>query len=169
MAFREVQFMDLDNNLVKTLSEDWWLITAEQEGRANTMPASWGFFGFMWKKPIAACVIRKDRLTYSMVDGSDTFSLTFYDPADHDKLVYCDHNSGRDVDKIKECGFTLLHEEETPYFGEAQVVFICRKVAKHTLGAADFIDPQIAPAFYKADNFHDMFYGEITKVLIREQ
>ena len=64
------------------------LITAEKDGKANTMTAGWGGLGVMWGKDVAFIVIRESRFTKEFVDGSEHFSLTFFGEGYKKELGY---------------------------------------------------------------------------------
>ncbi len=44
--------------------------------KVNTMTIGWGNIGFIWNKPIMMVPVRYSRYTYSMIDGSDTFTVS---------------------------------------------------------------------------------------------
>lgn len=46
--FKKINVDDLKESAFKLIGKDWMLITAEKEGKVNTMTASWGGFGVMW-------------------------------------------------------------------------------------------------------------------------
>ncbi len=120
---------NFDFSVFRLIGKDWMLITAEKEGRVNTMTASWGGFGVIWARNAAYIFVRKSRYTKEFLDGSDTFSLTFFDHQKYAKeLMYLGTVSGRDEDKITKAGLTVSHIDSTPYFNEASTVMICRKV-----------------------------------------
>ena len=58
------------------IGKEWLLVTAEQEGKVNTMTASWGGVGIMWNKPVVYIFLRPQRYTKELVDRADTFSLS---------------------------------------------------------------------------------------------
>ena len=45
MSFKQVKIEDLQLNPWQTIGQDWLLVTAGDEQRANTMTASWGGLG----------------------------------------------------------------------------------------------------------------------------
>ena len=59
-------------------------------------------------------------------------------------------------------------DEKAPYFKEAKLVLVCRKVAKGEFKPEQFIDKSIIPAQYPQNDFHYIYYGAIEKVLINE-
>ena len=69
--FKKINACDVEENLIKMLSRQWMLITAKNEGKVNTMTASWGVFGEMWAKDISAIVVRPSRYTYNFIENSD--------------------------------------------------------------------------------------------------
>lgn len=50
MAFHEIKPIELNENTFKLFAKDWFLMTAEKEGKVNTMTVGWGGFGVLWKK-----------------------------------------------------------------------------------------------------------------------
>ncbi len=75
--FKEILAEEIKNNPFGLIGKDWTLITAENEGKVNTMTASWGGLGVMWGKDVAFVVIRPQRYTKEFIDNTDKFSLTF--------------------------------------------------------------------------------------------
>ena len=96
------------------IGDQWMLITAGTPEHCNTMTASWGGVGVMWAEPSATCYIRPQRYTKEFVDNSDYFTLCFFDESYRKALNLCGSTSGRDVDKIKECGFTVQGQATPP-------------------------------------------------------
>lgn len=169
--FKVIKASDLKDNPFTLFDKDWTLITAEKEGKANTMTASWGTIGRLWNKDVAFCFIRQSRYTKEFVDGSDTFSLSFFNHKLYaKKLGYLGTISGRDEDKIANAGLTVLHDGKTPYFAQARLVLICQKAAKVPLTEDTFIDPDIKKDWYSQEdenNYHDIYIGRILKVLVK--
>lgn len=164
------QFVETDPkaltlNTFSAIDDEWMLIAAEKSGRANAMTASWGGMGILWGKPVAYIFVRQSRFTKELIDGSDTFSLTFYDTPKYRKMLgYMGRVSGRDEDKIAGAGLTLCHEGDVPYFEEAKLVVICKKLSRHYIGPEGFLSDEIQKC-YPTPDYHDMYVGEITKVL----
>lgn len=149
------------------IGKDWLLITAEKDGKANTMTASWGGVGILWNKPVAYVFIRPQRYTKEFVDSNARLSLSVPGGAFRKQLNYLGKVSGRDEPKIENAGLTLRTEDGVPFFDEAQTVLLCRKMYKQDLDGRCFIDAAISPAMYAEKDFHTMYVCEIEKVLIR--
>lgn len=42
---------EITTNPFRLIGKEWMLVTAEMNGKANTMTASWGGVGVLWNKP----------------------------------------------------------------------------------------------------------------------
>ena len=169
-TFRSVAPATLPDNFFSRIGEDWMLITAaNSKGEVNTMTASWGCAGILWNKPVAICFIRPQRHTFSIVEDTDTLTLSFFPAGEYrDALRYCGTKSGREVDKFAATGLTVAHTEGcTPYPAEANLVLVCRKMYADDLKEGCFIDPDMLK-HYPTKDFHRFYICEITEVLVKE-
>ena len=151
------------------IGKDWMLITAEADGVANTMTASWGCFGVLWNKPVAVCFIRPSRHTYGLVEKATHLSLSFFDSEDYRAaLRYCGTHSGREGDKLSAAGLTLAHTDDgVPLLREAALVLCCRKLYVDDLKADAFLDPALLPANYPSGDLHRVYVCEIESAWTR--
>ncbi len=163
--FKRVNPCDIEENLIKMVSKQWMLITAKNGEKVNTMTASWGGFGEMWYKDVSAIVVRHSRYTYEFLENSDYYTLSFLEEEYRDKLTYCGRNSGRTVDKIRECNFTLKSDENISYFDEAKYVFVCKKLYSLDVDMEGFESSEFAEQMYPDKDIHKMYVGEILYVL----
>jgi flavin reductase (DIM6/NTAB) family NADH-FMN oxidoreductase RutF len=150
---------------VTMIGKEWMLISAGSEEKYNMMTASWGGIGVMWSKNVTNIVLRPQRYTLEFVDRSDYYALSFFGDNYRSALNYCGAHSGRDVDKEKETGLTPVFDAEAPYFAEARLVLICRKLYKQRITPDGFFDPALATQNYPEEDYHDYIIGEIVKVL----
>lgn len=150
----------------RLIGKDWMLVTAEWGGKVNTMTASWGGLGVMWGKNVAFIVIRPQRYTKEFVDAADTLSLSFYGEEYRDRLAYLGKVSGRDEDKITKAGLTLLREQGTPYFAEAKLTLLCKKLFAQPYLPQSFLDGEIAPKWYPEADYHTLYIAEVTEALV---
>ena len=60
------------------IGKQWMLVTAEKSGAVNTMTASWGGLGVLWRKNVAYIFIRPQRYTKEFIDAGERFTLSFY-------------------------------------------------------------------------------------------
>lgn len=168
--FKEITPEQFEHSPFKLLDKDWMLVTAEKDGKVNTMTASWGGFGVMWHKNVAFVVLRPQRYTKEFVDQAATFSLSFFDQSYKKQLGYLGSVSGRDADKIKESGLSVLKAEQdgTPYFDEASMVLFCKKLYAQEYKPECFIEQGLSEEFYPNRDYHTLYIAEITKILVAE-
>ncbi len=166
-TLKEIQPKDMRSNPFKLIGDDWMLIGAGDEKKANAMTASWGGLGVMWNKKVAYVVIRPQRFTKEFVDANDTFSLSFFPKKYKKTLSYFGSVSGRDEDKIANSDITLSFDDGTPYFKEAKLVLFCRKLMQQDFEPGNMLDEKINESFYPSSDHHTMYIAEIEKVLAR--
>lgn len=149
------------------VGSDWMLITAEKDKKVNTMTASWGGMGVMWKKNVAFVVIRPQRFTKEFIDHASGFSLSFFEESFRDKLAYLGKVSGRNEDKITQSGLTVTHMHGIPCFQEAKLVFICHKLYAQPMDSQFFIDHTLDKQWYPNSDHHTLYVAEIKQVLVK--
>lgn len=163
--FEKIDPKALDQNVFSLIGDQWMLITAGNQDQCNTMTASWGGLGVLWGKPVATVYIRPQRYTLEFVEREDTFTLCFFGEQYRKALALCGSKSGRDVDKVKECGFTVATAEGAPYFEEADLVLVCKKAYWQDMDPTHFLDGEIDSKWYPGKDYHRIFIGEIVEVL----
>lgn len=166
----------LTDNAFKMIGKDWMLITActkkyDSEGniitgRPNTMTASWGGVGVLWNKNVATVYIRPSRYTKEIIDQTDTFSLSILPEKFKTALDYCGSHSGRDEDKFQKTKLEVQYMNGTPWIGQSRLVIFCQKLYAQEFDPYCFADEKLCKQNYRKDDFHTMYIGEITKVMV---
>jgi flavin reductase (DIM6/NTAB) family NADH-FMN oxidoreductase RutF len=84
-----------------------------------------------------------------------------------DILNHCGSHSGKDVDKVKECGLIPIHNETgCVYFEQAKLVLLCEKIYFSDIDPAHFIEKSIHRN-YPDHDYHRMYIGKVQKCLIK--
>ncbi len=167
-AWKEVSPEQWTENAFTLIGKEWMLVAAEKDGRVNAMTAGWGGLGILWGKKVAFIFIRPQRFTKEFVDAADTLSLTFFGPEYREMLGYMGRVSGRQEDKIQHEGLTVLHQGETPYFDEARLALIGRKIYVQDMKPECILDPKDDAQWYEEKDYHTMYVVELEKVLEAE-
>ena len=166
-GYKRIDPAKIPGNIIKTLTEDWMLITASADGQYNPMTASWGGLGHLYNRPVAFCFISPSRHTYSLMENGDTYTLTFYTEAYREALNYCGSHSGRDGDKAKAAGLTPI---ATPSggtaFSEAWMIIECRKLVAQPLQQGAIHDAALRHE-WDGKKMHQMYIGEIINVWVK--
>jgi len=163
--FKEIKPELIKRNPFQAIGKEWMLIAAGNKDKQNAMTASWGGLGVMFGKNVAFVVVRPQRYTKVFMDNEETFSLSFFDKEYRNVLNYFGTVSGRDENKIAKSGLTLSYHGETPYFGEANLVLICKKLFVQPFDNNAIINDKIGSTWYPHKDYHTLYIAEITNVL----
>lgn len=165
---KEIKLELFEENAFNMIGKDWLLITAEKDGKVNTMTASWGALGIMWNKKVAYIFVRPQRYTKEFIDASDKLSLSVLPNSFRKDLGYLGTVSGRDEDKISKTNLTLTSYDGIPGFEESRLTIICKKLFAQELTEDSFIEKDIIDQWYPEKDYHIMYVVEIEKILENE-
>ena len=170
---KEISVQELQLNPMTLIAKRWMLITAGTEARGyNTMTASWGHLGSIWGHggglPTSVIYVRPQRYTKQFVDREELYTLCFFPEEYHQVLALLGTRSGRDGDKVAAAGLTPVFGEGYTYFAEAELVLVCRKLYRAPILEEGFLDREVLEDCYPQRDFHDMYVGEIRRVLVRD-
>lgn len=169
-GFKQHDLFSLSENIFTLLDKDWMLITAGNNKDFNTMTASWGGFGILWRKPVATIYVRPQRFTYQFVEREEVFSLSFFGKGYRKALNICGTKSGRDCDKVSEAGITpVLTPGNSIAFQEARIILECKKLYADNIEPQLFIDGSIDGSIYPTKDYHRFYIAEITGCWLAER
>ena len=176
---KEIPVESLQLNPMMQIGHEWMLLTAgSAENSYNTMTVAWGHLGVIWNRPgnkrpchylpTVAAYVRPQRYTKEFMDREEPFTLSVLDESQRPALTYLGSHSGRDGDKVAAAGLTPVFEDGVTYFQEARLVYVCRKLYHQPLHEEGFCDPSLVEYNYPQKDFHEMYIGEIVKVLQKD-
>lgn len=174
---KEVSAKEYIPNPFTAFSDDWMALTAGNEKDGfNSMTIAWGHFGSLWERgthtnrlSTVVCYVRPGHYTKAFMDNEEYFTLSCFDKDYKKALVYLGTHSGRDEDKVKPAGLTPVFAEGITYFAEAKVVYVCRKLYHAPIQKEGFADKKLIDFNYPNQDFHEMYVGEIVKMLVRTE
>lgn len=169
----EISIEDINLNPFTDFGVEWMALAAgNAKDSYNAMTIAWGHFGSLWERgnhanrlPTAICYVRPSRYTKEFMDKEPYFSFSCFNSKYHKNLGYLGSHSGRDGDKIKAAKLTPQFAYNTVYFSEAKTVYICRKLYHAPLIESGFAEKELIDFNYPARDFHEMYVGEIIKIL----
>lgn len=160
--YRLLSAEQFSENPFSLIGNEWMLVSAAKpDGKINCMTASWGGFGVLWHKNVCFVFIRPSRYTYEFAEEADSISLSFFGANYRSQLSLCGTKSGRDLDKIKECGFHVSLEDGVPVFEEARLTVKAKKLYAAPFEEQYFIDKSCID---DAGNLHKMYVCEIEAI-----
>jgi hypothetical protein len=167
--FQKIAPQDFSAKPIAMIAKDWILLNAAKpDGSTNCMTVSWGGIGEIWGKPVAFLFIRPQRYTHEFTEAGNVFTLSWFAESMREKLAFCGAKSGRNVDKVKECGLTPLDDGDgAQYFAEATRVMKLKKLYSDAICPEGTADAELFEFHYPAKDYHTVYICEITEILER--
>lgn len=141
------------------------VLCAGDREKSNAMAIGWGDLGTLWNQPIVTVYVAPGRYTYEFMERAEYFTVMTFD--DQKVLRIMGTKSGRDMDKAKECGLTILYTENgTPYYAEATSVIECKIMYSAPIDPARFKD-EVPKRFYAnfKPGIHTAYIGKVVGTL----
>lgn len=153
------------------------LLTTKSGNFVNTMTIGWGKIGIEWNRPVFIAYVRESRYTKALLEESGEFTVNIpVNEAESGILAYCGRNSGRDTNKIKDLGLTLVESDTVSVPGILQLPLTleCKVIyqQKQDLSA---LPQNIIERFYpEVDesgfrDYHIAYYGEILNACLLDE
>ncbi|WP_312280330.1 flavin reductase [Oscillibacter sp.] len=164
MRLKSVNPKELSIEALRLFTGRMPLLTAGDKTACNTMTIGWGGLGSFWNRPACTVYVRHSRYTFQFMESNDYFTVSILPKERKDALTLCGTRSGRDTDKIADCGFTLCYGAgDAPFFDEAELVLVCRKLYAQDMTSEFVIDSGAAASFYPEGDWHRMYIGEVVE------
>ena len=159
---------NLERGMESLRTQGAFLIVRSGE-KIDTMTIGWGNVGYVWNRPIFTVMVRKSRYTHELIENSDNFTVSI--PLNKNlksALTVCGSESGRDIDKFKECNLTLENSKkvDTPIISECELHYECKIVYKQEMNS-ELLSNDIVESSYKDGDYHTLYYGEIVETYIK--
>ncbi len=171
MSLRPVDIKTAVSELLPAFGTENALLTAGTADRCNTMTIGWCQAGRLWNLPVCTVYVRPERYTWQFTEDSDYFTVSVLSPERKSAMALCGTKSGRDLDKIKECGLTVrTGAGGAPFFEEAEKVLVCRKLYVQDMDPAAVLpagEEKILPFYGAKGGWHRIYTGEIVEAYSR--
>lgn len=157
---------EFNTDIFKLFDDQWALVTAGTPADYNTMTISWGSLGTIWGnrnqgRQIATIYIKPSRYTFTYLETSDYFTISFFPENARRDLAYLGSHSGRDEDKIAATSLTPVEKSHgTMGFKEATLTLVCHKLYSDGL-KKESIPADVVQAYYDGEEPHHFYIGEI--------
>lgn len=147
--------------LVETLPGGCFLVTGKEE--PNVMTVGWATTGIMWGKQVMMIPVRLSRYSHEKLEEYPEFTVCIPPTGEKKKeLGVCGSKSGRDMDKAKELGLSLVpaREVSVPVIEGSQAVYECRIMYKLEMCEAH-MQRDVIERFYPQGDLHTLYFAEI--------
>jgi flavin reductase (DIM6/NTAB) family NADH-FMN oxidoreductase RutF len=167
MSFSEIRLAELDLNPF-TKIEEWALLTVGDKQEFNMMTITGLMMGQLWIKKTLEVYVHPARYSYPIINKGNYFTVSFFPEPRCKPLAIAGKLHGNQCDKTRETGLTPQFDQNGVYFGEADIVFICRKIYHTDVEESLFDSKDVFKGYYRDNTvFHRIFIGEIERVLKR--
>jgi len=160
---RKIGTFDAVQETMDQIGGNGALLVSGRQG--NPMTIGWGTMGIIWRMPVFVVLVRPSRFTFGLMEDCGEFTVNVPTGALADQVAVCGSRSGRDIDKIRECGFTLGKAEavSVPFLEECPVHYECRVIHRNDVSNAN-LDAEIVRSHYPSGDFHRVYFGEVLGV-----
>ena len=136
-------------------------LTVKAGSELNTMAIGWATIGFVWQKPIFMVAVRDSRHTYELIEKAKDFTVSIPTGNQHEAVMFCGTKSGRDYNKFKECGLTLIDGQSvvSPIINIPGIHLECRIVYKTAMDPSFMVED--FGKLYPEKDYHTLYFGEI--------
>ena len=164
MKLHPADFKTLRPEVFRVFGTQNALLTAGDRDVCNTMTIGWCQLGRLWSIPVCTVYVRPERYTYAFMESHDYFTVSVLPLSDRQTAQVCGTKSGRDIDKIKECGLTLRRGAgDAPFFDEAEWVLVCRKLYAQDLDESCVLDERVLHHYGAKGGWHRAYTGEVVE------
>lgn len=164
--FKQIELKDIDILSYLSPEEENFVIVSGDEKHHNAMVTNQISFGRMRDKDIATIYLGKDFYSRGYIEKKGRFSINLLPQSDDSKVILdkLANLSGKNTDKIKETGLTLI-TDKTSKIEEAEYVLTCRVIYRSHLEKDAFFKKykKYAKEEYK-EGFDYAYVAEIKKV-----
>ena len=171
MTKQKIKVTDCADTITKALKNGVFL-TSGAGDKVNTMVIGWGHIGVIWSRPVFVAYVRGCRYTSELLDANPEFTVNVpLNGFEKKTFLTCGTKSGRDMDKIKECGLTLVPADEisVPAIKEFPLTLECRVIYREEQDASR-LPEEIREKFYSIEpSEHIAYFGEIKAAYVIEE
>ena len=169
-----IDAFDYAQTIIKALPQGILLNT--NGDKFNSMVIGWGHLGVIWGRETFTVYVRQSRYTKLQLDQTREYTISAPLEGGLSREVFriCGSESGRDMDKARAAGLTLMEAEtlHTPGIKEAPLTLEC-KVLYQQDQALGSMPEEMQRRFYgrgpEKGDFHTAYIGEIVNAyIIRE-
>ena len=173
---QQVEAFDYAGHICKAMKKGILLTTKAGEN-VNPMTIGWGKIGIEWNRPVFIAYVRETRYTKQLLEESGEFTVNIpYGEVDPKILSYWGTKSGRDTDKFRDLGLTLVESDvvQAPGIAQLPLTLECKIIYKQQQDLTK-VPPEILDRFYPAldetgfRDYHIAYYGEIVNAYLIQE
>lgn len=171
--FKQISPEEIWDDVFTLVGKIFPVITAGDKDHYNSMTASWGGLGILFKKPTTWSIFQSDRYTLELIKKHQTYTMSYFPDQYKKQVMFLWSKSGKDSDKMKEVELTSI---QTPSgnisFTEARLIVECQLTQITTPHSDDFYSQEakdyVNEMYKDVVNYRKFVFGEITNVWVKK-
>jgi len=171
--FKQISPEEMNDNVFTLTGKIFPVITAGNAEHYNSMTASGGGMGLLFRKPTTCCLLRTDRYTLELIQQEQTYTMSYFPDEYKKQVLFLGSKSGRCSEKMKEVELTSI---QTPSgnrsFREARLIIECKLMQITTPVVSDFYSQEakdyLTKTYKDANNIRKYVFGEIMYVWVKQ-
>jgi flavin reductase (DIM6/NTAB) family NADH-FMN oxidoreductase RutF len=172
--FEPISPEEICDNVFTLVGRVFPVITAGKQDHYNSMTASGGGLGMLFKKPTTWCILQANRYTLELIQKERTYTMSYFPPDYNAQILFLGSKSGRDSEKMKEVELTSVQIPSGDMsFREARLIIECKLTELTTPNPNDFCTQEakdyINEAYKEITDYRKYVFGEITHVWVKNQ
>jgi len=165
MARKRLEFPTGILDCIDVTRERGTILASAGPAGTNGMTIGWITIGFAWGRPCCVVLVRKSRHTCTVMEQAESFTVNVLPEKLQKAVDLFGEASGRDMDKFAAAKITPVKGEtvDSPYVKEADLAIECKIAFKSRMDPS-LISADYVRKCYGDDDYHTMYYGEITAI-----
>ncbi|MGB7987338.1 MAG: flavin reductase [Terracidiphilus sp.] len=171
--FKQISPEEISDDVFTLVGKVFPVITAGKKDYFNSMTASGGGMGILFRKPTTWCILQTGRYTLELMQKEQTYTLSYFPDEYKKQVMFLGSKSGRDSEKMKEVELTSV---QTPSgnmtFKEARLIIDCNLTQITAPDLNDFYSQEareyVNEVYNDPKEFRKFVFGEITHVWVKK-
>jgi flavin reductase (DIM6/NTAB) family NADH-FMN oxidoreductase RutF len=171
--FKQISPEEISDDVFTLVGKVFPVITAGKKDYFNSMTASGGGMGILFRKPTTWCILQTGRYTLELMQKEQTYTLSYFPDEYKKQVMFLGSKSGRDSEKMKEVELTSV---QTPSgnmtFKEARLIIDCNLTQITAPDLNDFYSQEareyVNEVYHDPKEFRKFVFGEITHVWVKK-
>lgn len=173
-SFKKITPEEIKDNVFTLTGKIFPVVTVGNKDYYNSMTASGGGMGLLFKKPTTMLLFPSHRYTLELIQKEQKYTMSYFPNAYKNQVIFLGSKSGRDSNKMQEVELTSIElPSENIAFKEARLIIECKLLQITTPIFPDDFYSQEAKHYmteqYKNPGEHRKYvFGEIMSVYIKK-
>ncbi len=171
--FKQISPEEIPDDVFTLAGKVFPVITAGKSDLYNSMTASSGGMGVLFRKPATWCILQSGRYTLELMLKEQTYTLSYFPDEYKKQVLFLGSKSGRDSEKMKEVELTAIQMlSGNMSFQETKLIIECKLTQITTPNIDDFCSQEakdyVNEMYKDPREYRKYVFGDITHVWVKK-